>query len=55
LSVEFIPREGKRCKLRRRSIATIGSALGGKIWTIESMSRHTGGESTRRIDLNCHI
>jgi hypothetical protein len=38
-SIEFIPREGKRCKLRRKSTTTIGSKLGGKIWTIESTSR----------------
>jgi hypothetical protein len=31
LSVEFLPREGKRHKLRRKSTTTIGSALGGKI------------------------
>jgi hypothetical protein len=33
-----IPRERKKRKLRRRSIVVFGSALGEKIWTIESMS-----------------
>jgi hypothetical protein len=55
LSIEFIPREGKRHKIRRRSTTIIGSTLVGKIWTVESTSRHTGGESAGRIDLNRQI
>jgi hypothetical protein len=38
----------KERKLRRGSTTVVGSTLGEKIWTAESMSRHTG-ECIREI------
>jgi hypothetical protein len=39
-------------KLRRKITSVVGSALGGKIWTVESTSMHIGGESAMRVYLN---